>query len=795
MNNNKQISVYLKIQGRVQGVGFRPFIYQLAHSLGLLGWVRNSNEGVEIRLEGTENDIGRFSQLLHSKAPEASHIAHVLSEEFPFEGFSGFRIKSSQDRTDQEITEVSPDLAVCAACMEDMEIQPHRFHYPLINCTHCGPRFTIIRDLPYDRPNTTMDVFPMCETCAREYADVLNRRFHAQPVACNDCGPAYGFYREGKTETCDIEQVLQLSVDEIMNGNVLAIKGMGGFHLACNPFDPGAVERLRSRKQRETKPFAVMFASLDEARRYVDINPIEERMLTSWRRPILLLSIRKDLLPGKPAMNRPSNAMTTPPTPIASGVFPGLNTLGVMLPYMPFHYQLMKMVSIPAIILTSGNLSDDPIIMDNTLAIQSFCNMADALVLHEREIYNRVDDSVVRIMGSNEQVIRRARGYTPEPLKMPLDVSGILAMGAEMMGAFAMGKGEQALVSQYTGDLKNPGNQAFYLETLSRFERLFRFTPEMIAVDNHPEYFPSREGINMNVETIEIQHHHAHIASCMAEHLLDEPVIGVALDGTGYGLDGHTWGSEFMIADLEDFERMASFAYLPMPGGDKAVEEPWRLAVAALMQASGDTLDLRELPFYQSIGPDAMETVVHMIRKKVNTPLSCGAGRYFDAVAALLQLTTHAGYEGEAPMRLESTIREGIRECYEVKRIPAGRCNPAQVPDRYHSSVISFDPVFLGILEDIRKHTDPGIIAAKFHNSVIAAIFDTVMSLHQLKKISRVVLSGGVFQNRYLTENLIQKFDQSPLTLYTHHRIPSNDMGIALGQMAVAAKKRMKPCV
>lgn len=755
------------ITGRVQGVGFRPFLFRMATEMGLQGWVMNTNEGVTLLIQGRSDLIHEFPRKIRSGAPSASRIISFRITAVRPTGLDDFQIRESRNIS-ENITEISPDIAVCDACLDDLSHQPHRIAYPLINCTHCGPRYSIIRDLPYDRPNTTMDVFPMCELCEREYRDITDRRFHAQPVACNHCGPVYEFYEKGKLISTSMEEILARSGSVVMSGGILAIKGVGGFHLACDAFNSQAVADLRRKKRRETKPLAILFRDAEILSSFVRISAAEKRSLTSWQRPVVLLQMRPE-----------------PPGRLAPALNEGLSTLGVMLPYMPFQVMLMRRLGTPAIVLTSGNFSEDPVVINNAQAMEVFSPVTDYLVTHERIIYNRVDDSVVRVIAGRERVIRRARGFCPDPIWLKDDVNGILAMGAELVNCFCIGKGQRAYLSPHIGDLKNPATQQCYRETIDRLVPLFRAGISGIVTDLHPEYFSSkhaesiREGLEKTGKKIfhlGVQHHHAHVASCMAEHHLNEPVIGVAFDGTGFGTDGNIWGSEFFVATFSEFSRLSHFMYLPMPGGDKAVDEPWRMALSCLYDKYGDLLTDLDIPLLRDIGQEQVEWILRMIRQQVNCPLTCGAGRYFDAAAALLGLCRTSDYEGEAPMRLESLTRKGIPESYPVQTGP----------------VISFREVFSGMVEDLRSGIDPEVIATKFHNSVISAIFDTAIALRRDTGISRIVLSGGVFQNRYLLEHLLKKLKENKFNAYTHSAVPTNDGGIALGQLVIAANKRRK---
>lgn len=755
----------ISVQGRVQGVGFRPYIFRLATGFGITGWVQNTNAGVVIFCEGDGALLDSFQQALHSEAPAASCIESISVSRSSPAHTMGFRIMESADTSD-EITEISPDIAVCDDCLADMKLQPHRIDYPLINCTHCGPRFTIVKALPYDRPNTTMEVFPLCETCATEYSTVSDRRFHAQPVACNHCGPGYELWADGHLVTSSLPAILNLSAETINSGGILALKGVGGYHLLCDAGSTEAVKLLRERKGRESKPLAVMFASIERISAVTHMTFAEEEALRSWQRPVVLLTLRSE-----------------PPSDLSPLLNEGLDTLGVILPYMPMHYLLLEKLSSRAVVLTSGNFTGSPILTDNADAISRFRAITPVVVAHQREIHNRIDDSVVRQIGDQVRVLRRARGYTPDPVRLSCPAEGILATGAELVNCFCIGKGARAYLSQYIGDLKQPDVQEFYQQAVIRFSRLLRTDPNHIVTDLHPDYFSTKAGKQMaeegkqtggSIRVVQVQHHHAHIASCMAEHHLDEPVIGVAFDGTGLGPDGHSWGSEIMIADLLSFKRFTHFDYLPMPGGDKAVSEPWRMGISALYSAYGEEISSLNLPFVNAIPPDKLEWILQMLRKGVNTPLTCGAGRYFDAVAAMLGICFTSGYEGEGPMKQEALTRPGIDDDY-----------PVDVND-----TVSMTPTFRRITEDLLKGVPSSVIATRFHNTVARVVVQEVVRAHRESGLDKIVLSGGVFQNRYLAERIILLLRSQQLNLYLHASVPPNDGGIALGQLAIAAKRR-----
>ena len=753
---HQTVSYGINVTGLVQGVGFRPFIYRIAHALGIKGWVENNTQGVYIAAEGQEENVRRFIADIRVKAPPASDIEDISFEKIPSGGYSGFEIRKSRE-TAEGITEVSPDIAVCDECLHDMKHQPHRIAYPFTNCTNCGPRFTIIKALPYDRHNTTMDVFEMCDQCRKEYTDVLDRRFHAQPVACNHCGPTYELICK-KTRITRFADILQKTAELIESGKVIAIKGMGGFHLMCDATAEQTVARLRAGKLREGKPFAVMFGDMTTLNNYAATDETESRQLTSWHRPIVLLKTR---------------------VPLAPSVTQGFHRTGVMLPYMPFHHQLFEKLKCPAIVLTSGNLSDEPIILDNLTARQNLSGIADAFLFYNRVIYNRVDDSVGFVAGKKWRFIRRSRGYAPAPIRTKLDLEGIFAAGAELVNCFAIGKQNMALMSQHIGDLKNFETYNFYEETIDKYMDLFRFETQLVCVDRHPDYFSTRYGKKLGTEVVEVQHHHAHIASCMAEHGLDEKVIGVSFDGTGLGDDGHIWGGEFFVCDLNIFERVSHFQYMPMPGGDKVTKEPWRSAVSYLTGYFGKIPGAEKLPFLMDIPGMNVKWVTEAIEKKINAPLSSSCGRLFDAVSALINLCPVSKFHAEAPMRLESIAAEGIADSYPFQP----------------GTVIGFKPTFSAIIDDLNKGTAREIISAKFHNTMINVIFATVSGISKKTGIKKVVLSGGTFQNAILLEGAEKKLKDQGLMVFAHEKVPCNDAGIALGQLAIAAKRRMLKCV
>ncbi len=759
-------SYEIHIKGLVQGVGFRPFIYRLAEENGLKGWVENRNNGVLVKINGDYQEIEKFKRLIKSEAPAASVIKNIEihTSENP-EHFDTFRILESKDHS-EEITEISPDIAVCYDCLEDMKMQPRRINYAFTNCTNCGPRFTIIKDLPYDRMNTTMNEFAMCDDCAEEYNDIHNRRFHAQPVSCNFCGPQYEFYQKGRVIQ-DIFKITQEIKKQLYKGKIIAIKGMGGFHLMCDATNQNTVQKLRNLKDRDQKPFAVMFPDFEKLKEYAYVNPLEKEMLLSWRRPIVLLKQKKVL----------SEAINS-----------GLDSLGVMLPYMPFHFVLFEEMDMKAIVLTSANPSNEPVVKDNKKALEKLSAVADSFLLYDRKIENRTDDSVIQIFGDTVQVMRRSRGYVPSPVDLEFDATGILATGAELKNTFAIGKEKQAILSQHIGDLKNFETFDFYTDAVNQFLKLFRVKPKVIVSDMHPDYMSTKYarnfiarhasgvggGESLRPEWIKVQHHHAHIASVMAEHRLDEKMIGVALDGTGLGDDEKIWGGEFLVCDLNNYRRFSHFEYIPLPGGDKAVHSPWRTALSYIYKAFGNQTEKLELDFLKGKKTEDIKLILSMIRKEINSPLSSSTGRLFDAVSALLNLCTDNCYEAEAPMKLEAIADENITAAY---------------PFHFEEGIVSFAVTIKDIVKDLSDKEDKGVISAKFHNTVANAVWQMCEEIRTSEGINKVALSGGSFQNRYLTERTINLLKENNFQVYINQSVPPNDGGISLGQLAIAAQK------
>jgi len=779
----------LLIDGIVQGVGFRPFVYRLAWELSLKGWVANCNGGVLVHLQGEAEAVDRFIELLPLRAPDAAFISCIERKSVAPGNYDRFLIKDSR-RFPGNSTGISPDIAVCQECLADMKNQQHRLSYPLVNCTNCGPRFSIISGLPYDRVSTSMKKFVMCSVCEKEYHDPYNRRFHAQPVACNNCGPFYNIeiYRENiKTDGGrpidphpfstggNIDTLCHL----LENGGVVTLKGTGGYNLICDAADHDAVERIREIKGRESKPFAVMFRDIEKIKACCSADTKEMEILQSWRRPVVILKHAENNGSRKSELHAYSGgSLSGFKDTISPGVSGGLNTVGAILPYMPFHYLLFEKLKIHALVFTSANISENPIVAEDQSARSFFAGKTDAFVSYNREIINPVDDSVCSLAGGNIQIIRRSRGYVPEGVNMPFRCESIFAAGSDLKNAFAIGKGSRAILSQHNGDMEHYETFLRYRSTVDSFSSLFNFSPCHIVCDLHPDYHSARFASQLAEETgsslLRVQHHHAHIASCMAEKGIDEPVIGVCFDGTGFGDDGNVWGSEFMICDYLSYERYSHFTYIPLPGGDAAIKEPWRIALSCLRMLNHRETDqwigkiLHDLPW------EKIEIVDKMVAGRINSPLSCGAGRLFDAVAALTGICREAGYDGEAPMRLENI------------------CSP-QVKDGYEFSTDSL-AVIDQVMADIKRKVSPRIIASRFHNGMALFIHDTVGLMSKKTGLEKVMLSGGVFQNAYLLNRVVELLRQNRMQVFTNLLVPVNDGGLALGQLAIAAKKTEKSC-
>ena len=667
MEPSERVRKHLAVAGVVQGVGFRPFVYQLAARHGLGGWVLNDAEGVKIEVEGPWEAINRFVHDLQTELPPLAKIADLAQSFVPPVGETSFIIRESRAGAERSAL-ISPDTNVCADCLRELfDPADRRFRYPFINCTNCGPRYTIVTDIPYDRPNTTMKDFPMCAACSREYHDPADRRFHAQPVACPACGPAVELW-DAAGRRLDAPDPIRETAARLKRGEILAIKGLGGFHLACDAANEEAARELRRRKRREEKPFAVMSNDLETVMQYAEAGEAERELLLSFRRPIVLLRKRA-------------------PERLAPSVAPRNRSYGVMLPCTPIQHLLLA-EGFAALVMTSANLTDEPLCISNDEAVERLRGIADAFLVHNRDICARSDDSIARVMAGRERLLRRARGYVPLPIVLKRDGPKVLAVGAELKGAVCLTKGRNAFLGQHLGDLKNAQALDFFEETVAHLCRILEIEPEVVAHDLHPDYFSTRYAQRLkgssppirepqggpeqlsNGPLVGVQHHHAHVAAVLAEHGEEGPVLGVALDGTGYGSDGTIWGGEFLIADLRDFRRVGHLAPMPLPGGDAAIAEPWRTAVAYLHAAFGPEWANLDIPFVKRVDMGRARVVVQMIERRVNTPFTTSTGRLFDAVASLLGICDRNTHEGQAPMELEAAADEGVTNALpsEIRR-------------------------------------------------------------------------------------------------------------------------------
>jgi hydrogenase maturation protein HypF len=751
--------------GRIQGVGFRPAVYRLARELGLTGKVFNDTKGVTIELQGAEEGIDEFLRRLRS-GPDKPPLAEIQSYQRvdvePVEGETGFVIEKS-DSQGTALSQVTADIATCGDCLSELSNPADfRYRYPFINCTNCGPRYSIIKTIPYDRPNTTMSSFQMCERCADQYREVADRRFHAQPVACPRCGPRIWLTDPtGKTLQTGTDEVIAETVRLLRAGQIVAIKGIGGFHLACDALNNDAVLRLRRRKRRDHKPFAMTVRCIEEARKYAFVDENAERTLTSPQSPIVLLPKRPDAA-------------------IASAVAPGVGTFGFMLCYAPLHHLLFA-EGLDVLVMTSANLSDEPLICKNEVALERLGDVADAFLMHDREIYRQVDDSIVHLVADEPVLLRRARGFVPTPILMPEpSPQEVLATGADLKNTFCFVKQSQLILSEHIGDLEDAEVYHHYLGSIRHLAGLFEVEPKAVACDLHPGYFSTQYAKSLpGVRIIQVQHHWAHIASVLAEHGLAGPVIGLECDGTGYGTDGAIWGCECMIASLTEFTRFGHLAYYPLPGGDKASKEAIRPLLSLLKQAYGDEFTLDRFTWLlERVESDRgkMKLILEQIDRRINTVSTSSLGRVFDAVAASLGLGNYNHFDAQLPMALESVAVPDLDDRYEFDLLQG--VEPLQ---------LDLGRTLRGIVEDLRGGKSAAVISAKFHNTLAEALLAMAKAARESTRLKVAALSGGVFCNRFLADRLIVRLQQEGFAVLWNHDVPSNDGGIALGQAVIAA--------
>ncbi len=803
----------LLIKGVVQGVGFRPFIYQLAQAHNLKGWVLNSSGGVIIEAEGEKAGVEAFLLDIKPKAPPRAVIESIENESLPVLGYKDFVIKKSVEE-EGKFQLVSPDISICEDCLRELfDPKDRRYRYPFINCTNCGPRFTIIEDIPYDRPKTTMKKFKMCSDCQREYNDPMNRRFHAQPNACPICGPSLQFIegqvgadvsvrplrgptqRSAPTDPVGAnsfaqqnEAAIKQAVEALRAGNVVAIKGLGGFHLACDAENDEAVKKLRVRKRRYGKPLAIMVLDLKQVEKFCYVSDKEKEILTSPQRPIVLLRRKPD-------------------TAISKEVAPNNNYLGVMLPYTPLHYLILKDSGL-ALIMTSGNLSEEPIAAENEEALRRLGHIADSFLLHNRDIYSRYDDPVVRVIDGELTMIRRARSFAPYPIHVPFKVKEqILAVGGELKSTFCLAKDTYAFVSQHIGDMENLETLEHFENTLELYKKLFRVDPKVVAYDLHPEYFSTKYALELeNVKLVGCQHHHAHIVSCAVENNVSDPVIGVSFDGTGYGTDGTIWGGEFLISTWKDFERVGYLRQVRLPGGEVAIEKPYRTAFSYLYTFFGEDYSNLKVDYLKHLDPVEVEIMKKQIKTGLLSPLTSSSGRLFDAVSSLVGIRHEIEFEGQAAIEMEMLADEDTTDTYgfhvgaDARPAKGGvSVRPLEGPTQRSAPtdpeganlfaqplVVDTEPIIRGVVEDLQRQVPVSKIAAKFHNTVVEFVTDMCNRLREKTGINIVALSGGVFQNAYLLTRLKKRLHNERFEVLTQRQVPANDGGISLGQAVIA---------
>jgi len=733
--------IKLEIIGAVQGVGFRPFVYRLAKELDLRGWIINTPEGVKIEVEGENLDL--FLKRLHEEKPPLAYIYSISFEYAEEVGYADFEIKESHSEGKREVF-MLPDVGTCDECLKEVfDPKDRRYMYPFTNCTHCGPRFTIIEKLPYDRPNTTMKVFEMCQECEREYNDPTNRRFHAQPNACPECGPRVFLYNKEGNLLGESEEAIDLAIQAVKEGKIVAVKGIGGFHLICDATNEKAVNALRMRKRRQEKPFAVMFKSLQQLKEYARPTNLEEALLSSPQKPIVLIEKVQGSLPET--------------------IAPGLKRIGAFLPYSPLHYIILSKLDVP-VVATSGNYSEEPIVKDNEEALNKLSEIADLILVHNREIRRRCDDSVVKVVGGIPLPIRRSRGYAPLPIKLPCKLKNkVLATGGMLKNTFAIAWNDKVFISQHVGDVENYQTLKSFEEMVFDLMNLYQFEPEIVVCDMHPRYettkwaeFFSEE---RNISLLKVQHHYAHILSCMAENGIEDEVLGIAWDGTGYGEDGTLWGGEFLVCHYKNYKRAYHFKPFRLIGGEKAVKEPRRVALSLLLELFGEKALDFNLPFDRK----ELEMLFNAWSKGINSPFSSSAGRLFDAVCSLLGIRHINNYEGQSAMILEDLYNQTIKDHYSYS---------------IEGQIIDWRTTILDILQDKEREKVP----SRFINTLAKIALDIARRVG----IEKVCLSGGVMQNDPLVSKIKEELTKDGFWVYTHQKVPANDGGLCLGQVAYA---------
>jgi hydrogenase maturation protein HypF len=750
----------ISVRGVVQGVGFRPFVYQLAARHNLNGWVCNTSGDVKIEVEGEKEALAGFLDDLVALAPPLARIEEVSASNHSAVGYPAFEIRHSIAEEDKYQL-VSPDIATCRPCLAELlEPDDRRYRYAFTNCTNCGPRFTIIEDIPYDRPRTTMRSFKMCPQCQREYDDPMDRRFHAQPNACPECGPGLQLVDSAGVRVPG-DDALASAAGLLRGGKILAVKGLGGFLLACDATNDVAIQLLRDRKRRPFKPLAVMIGTLDEVRQHCVVSEKEEALLNSPQCPIVLLKWREG-------------------SSVSRAVAPNIKYLGVMLPYTPLHHVLLRECGIP-LVMTSGNLSEEPIARDNDEALRRLQGIADYFLLHNRDIYSRYDDSVAIVELNKTQLVRRARGYAPYPIRLPFQAEQLLACGAELKNTFCLTRDNYAFVSQHIGDMENLETMEHFEATIELYKKLFRIEPGIVAYDMHPEYLSTKYARSLaevrgDLTLVPVQHHHAHIVSCMVENGVEEPVIGVSFDGTGYGSDGRIWGGEFLIADYRSFKRLGHLEYVPMPGGVIAIQRPYRMAISYLLSLLGEDALTPDLKFLNEVSSEEMHLIVQQVKRGLNSPLTSSCGRFFDAVSALIGIRGEIDYEAQAAIELEMAAEES--DCGRYAFL---------VEEQDGINIVRLKELFSGLIQDLKDGKTQACMSFKFHSTMAEMVVQMCQRLASESGIGKVALSGGVFQNRLLLRMTVAALKKAGFEVLTHEKVPTNDGGISLGQAVIAS--------
>jgi hydrogenase maturation protein HypF len=758
----------IKVKGIVQGVGFRPFVYRLANDLELNGFVRNTTNGVDIEIEGKNRDIIRFVSRLQVDKPRAARIDGLLTKFLRPDGDKHFVIRRS--KISKGFTQISPDIATCEDCLNELYgLHDRRYGFPFINCTNCGPRYSIILETPYDRKKTSMKKFEMCSLCSKEFRDAKNRRFHAQPDCCSVCGPEFSLYSI-KGKKIKANDPIARAAELLKNGRIVAIKGIGGFHIACDATNCNVVKKLRRLKKRPTKPFAIMVRT-ENLNKIVYLNAQEKKLIDSPVAPMMLLKKKRRIICDEVAPKNPY--------------------LGVMAPYAPVHYLLLEKV--PYLVMTSANIQDEPIVTDEIDVVNTLGNIVTFYLTHNRKIENRCDDSIGFFLPKKGfSIIRRSRGYVPVPLDLPFPVKPTLGVGPYLKNTFTLANKKEAYISPHIGDLDNLRTLDFFNEMVDKYKRWFRIEPEVIVHDLHPDYLSTKiahdfvEHSRFNVQRIGVQHHVAHIVSCLAENMVFDDAIGIAFDGTGFGLDGKIWGGEFFIGNLNTQQRVAHLEYLPLPGGDVCIKKPYRTAIAYLYKlfdkndeiaTSGHAeLAMTKRNLHSAVAgfrvrSKEINTIINMVKQGWNISYNSSMGRLFDCVAALLGLVKEITYEAEAAINLEYIAAKGITQKYSYK-IKDG--DPI---------IIELSDILNGVVRDLKKRISPDVISGKFHNTIVHFSLDVAKKISNIYKVEKVCFSGGVFQNRYLSNLMIDKFKKAGFDVYVHRKLPTNDGCISYGQV------------